>query len=155
MKSLVVFYSRSGITKKAAEAISDKLKCDIEEIFDTKDRSGVKGYLLAGKDAVSKKLTVIKDAAKNPSEYDMIIIGTPVWAFTTAPAIRTYILQNKQAFKNVAFFCTQGGSGSKPAFKEMQALCGQEPVALLELFTKEVANKEFLSKVEKFVAVLA
>jgi len=48
MKILVVFYSRSGRTKKIAEAISDILKCDKEEIFDLKNRKGIPGFLSAG-----------------------------------------------------------------------------------------------------------
>ncbi|MDY6965570.1 MAG: hypothetical protein SVM80_06305 [Halobacteriota archaeon] len=40
MKSHLVYYSRTGTTKKVADAISDIINCDIEEIVDTKDRSG-------------------------------------------------------------------------------------------------------------------
>ena len=44
MRSLVVYYSRTGVTKKVAEAISRKLGSDVEEIIDQRDRSGPKGY---------------------------------------------------------------------------------------------------------------
>ena len=54
MKTLVVFYSRTGTTKKVGENIAKILKCDSEEIFDTKDRMGVVGYMQAGKDAMFK-----------------------------------------------------------------------------------------------------
>ncbi len=60
-KSLVVFYSRTGTTKRVAESISNLLKCDVEEIVDRKNRKGPLGYLKSESDAMSKKLTVIKD----------------------------------------------------------------------------------------------
>jgi len=61
-KSLVVFYSRTGTTKRVAESISNLLKCDVEEVIDRKDRKGPLGCLKSGSDAMSKKLTVKKDA---------------------------------------------------------------------------------------------
>jgi len=44
-KYFVVFYPRTGTTRKVAEAIKDALKCDIEEIFDIKKRADLFGYL--------------------------------------------------------------------------------------------------------------
>jgi flavodoxin len=66
VKPLVVFYSRTGTTKKVAETISNILKCDVEEVFDTKNRAGVLGWLRSGRDAGSKKPTAIEKAKKNP-----------------------------------------------------------------------------------------
>jgi len=80
MKILVVFYSRSGRTKRIAEAILGILKCDKEEIFDLKNRKGIPGFLSAGTDANLRRLTAIKEIKNNPSLYDLVIIGTPVWS---------------------------------------------------------------------------
>ncbi|MBU2540843.1 MAG: hypothetical protein KJ593_02975 [Candidatus Omnitrophica bacterium] len=151
MKPLVVFYSRTGITKQVAEDISNVLGCDDEEIIDTKDRSGAKGYVIAGKDAVMKKGTVIEEVKKDPASYDLVIIGTPVWGFTMACAIRTYIEQKKEALKRVAFFITQGSAGGKKTLQDMEKLCGQKPVALMEVLEKEVKRGQAFDKVKEFV----
>ncbi len=151
MKSLVVFYSRTGTTKKVAETISSNLKCDIEEILDKKNRTGVLGYLMSGRDAILKKLVVIEGIKKAPALYDLVIIGTPVWAGTMSSPIRTYISQNKGCFKKVAFFCTHGSSESKSTFRDMGHLCQKKPVSLLELKTKEVIDEGYIWKVKKFV----
>jgi flavodoxin len=55
MKPLVVFYSRTGTTKKVAAVISDYLNGTLKEIVDTVDRSGISGYAAAREDAVWKK----------------------------------------------------------------------------------------------------
>ena len=68
MKALVVYFSRTGGTKKVAEAISNILSCDIEEIVDTKDRTGLLGYIRSGRQAMKKKLTAIKNTEKEPSK---------------------------------------------------------------------------------------
>ena len=149
MKTLVVYYSRTGTTRKVAESISKELKCDIEEVYDLKNRDGVVGYLSAGKDATLKKLTEIKDVKNDPSKYDLVIMGTPIWSWTMSSAIRTYLTVNKNNFKNVAFFCTMNGSKGK-TFEHMREICGKEPKALLGLTTKEVKGN-YLFKVKEFV----
>ena len=154
MKYLIIYFSRTGTTKKVAESISNSLKCDSEEILDTQNREGALGYIKSGKDATLKKLTIIKNIKKNPKEYDMIIIGTPVWAWTMSTPIRTYISQNKDSFNKVAFFCTMGGSGSEKTFKDMEVLCGKKPLAVLDLKTKDVIKNEYVSKIEEFVGKL-
>ena len=149
MKTLIVYYSRTGTTKKVGENIANILKCDSEEIFDTKNRSGALGYIGSGRDAMLKKLTKLKFIQRNPNLYDLVIIGGPVWAFTVSAPVRTYITENK--FKNVAFFCTQGGRGAEKAFSEMEKLAGRKPKALLVLRTKEVLDENYLDKVKAFV----
>jgi len=149
MKALVVYYSRTGTTKKIAEVISKELKCDIEEIYDLKNRKGILGCIKAGRDAILKKLTEIKDIKNDSKLYDLVIIGTPIWSWNMSSAIRTYLNVNKTNFKNVAFFCTMGGSKGK-TFEHMEELCKKTPKALLELTTKEVKGN-YLFKVKEFV----
>jgi flavodoxin len=151
MKAVVVFYSRTGTTRKVAEIIGGMLKCHIEEIVDTKNRAGAWGYLVAGKDSAMKNLTVIQGVKRNPALYDVVIIGTPVWAWHMSPPVRTYIAQQKEKFKNLAFFCTMGGSGSKGTFGEMEALCGKKPLAVLALTAKEVAVGGFGERIKRFI----
>ena len=59
MKTLIVYYSRTGLTKKIATHISETLKADIDEIIDTKKRSGAIGYMSGGRDAMKGSLTNI------------------------------------------------------------------------------------------------
>jgi flavodoxin len=47
---------------------------------------------------------------KNPSDYDFIFIGTPVWASNYAPAVRTFIKTFNLEGKNIAIFCCHGDS---------------------------------------------
>ncbi|MFH1456472.1 MAG: flavodoxin [archaeon] len=154
MKTLVVYYSRTNTTKKVSEKIAELAKCDIEELIDTKDRTGAKGYIIAGKDALTKQLTILEPVTKNASQYDLIILSTPVWAYTMCPAIRTYIEQNKDDFKSVAFLCTMGGSGDKSTFEAMTEICYKNPRATLALKTKEIMQDEYKEKLKEFLKQL-
>ena len=151
VKPLAIFYTRTGITRKVAERISGLLKCDIEEMVDLKNTSDVLGYFSSGMDATLKKLTVIKEPKNDPSSYDVVISGTPVWADTMSTSIRTYISENNERLRRVAFFCTYGGSGVRATLRAREELCGTKPLASLELRTREVANEEHVQKCTTFV----
>jgi flavodoxin len=154
MKALTVFYSRTGTTRNVAESISKALSCDIEEIFDTKNRAGPLGFIIAGRDASGKKLTVIQQTRMDPSVYDIVVIGTPVWAGTISAAIRTYISQNKEHFKKIAFFRTCGGMGADKTIEAMKDLCGKETVASLSITKKDMESEEYPKKIDEFVTTI-
>jgi flavodoxin len=155
MNALVVYYSRTGTTKKVAERTSTLLGCDIEEIHDTTNRSGPVGWMRAGRDSGSKKLTTLEIVKKDPAEFDTAVIGTPIWNHTISTPIRTYISHYKEHFKNVAFFCTGDSTDDSP-FSEMELLSGRKPVATLRLHRKkEVEANQYQHKVEEFVRKIA
>lgn len=151
MKVLVVYYSRTGNSKKVAEEISNALKCDIERVIDTKDRAGLFGWLSAGSDSMRGNLTKIKDIAKDISRYDLIIIGGPIWSWTVCPPVRTFLTDHGDKIKTAAFFCTEGGSGSEKAFKIMASILGKDPVSTLLIKENELKKGEHLKKVSDFV----
>ena len=89
MKTLVVYYSRSNITKKIAEEIQKELNGDIEEIKPLKSYEGKTGYAKAGYESVRRKTPEIEAVKHNPADYDLAVIGTPVWASTMASPVYT------------------------------------------------------------------
>ncbi|MBD3202852.1 hypothetical protein GF327_01035 [Candidatus Woesearchaeota archaeon] len=153
MKILVVYYSRTGKTEEVAKKISKRLKADIEKIIDKKSRKGILGYISGGKDAATRKLTKIGKIKNDPEKYDLVIIGTPVWARTMAPAIRTYLTKNKLK-KKVAFFCTCGSYGIEKTFRHMRELTNHaEYVAGIGLTSKDL-NYDYSDKIEMFTESL-
>ena len=150
MKPLVVYYSRTGNTKKIAEAISSALKCDSEEITDTKKRKGPVGYMIAGRDAIRKSETKINPIQKDLGAYDLIIIGTPVWSWTVSTPIRTFLQQYKKQLKNVAFFLTHGGN-YKNTFEDMATISGMQPLGTFEMDDKYLKNGIDNNRLDKFI----
>lgn len=149
MKILVAYYSRTGTTKKVAAALADKLGAELEEIKDTVARSGAIGYLKSGRDGMQRNLTKLEPIAKNPADYDLVIVGTPIWSWSVSAPVRTYLTEQKNNFRQVAFFCTMGGNYGK-TFVEMEELVGQEPIGTLALTTRDVVKDEFRGKLDKF-----
>ena len=142
MKTLVVYYSRTGKTRFVAEKVIAELKADIEKIVDLKNRSGRFGFLKAGYDATRGNETEIAETQKSPSEYDLIVIGTPVWNSRPASAIRTYLKKNDLAGKKVAVFCTNEGMGEEKAVERTKALISNGDVVGELVVSKVFENQE-------------
>jgi len=136
VKTLVVFYSRSGTTKWVAQEVARALNADVDEVIDKKPRKGILGFLIAGYDATKGKTTEI-EFEKDPSGYDLVVIGTPVWNGRVTPAIRTYLLQNRGKIGNAAFFCTCAGRGGK-CLEQMGEILGRRPVLSKALVKKRL-----------------
>ncbi|MDP2806542.1 MAG: NAD(P)H-dependent oxidoreductase [bacterium] len=155
MKILVVFYSRTGFTKKVCLELAVKLQAEVEEIIDTKSRKGPIGWLCAGRDATRKTSTLIAQTQKNLADYDLVVLGTPVWAWTLTPALRTYLTQQKSKVKNYACFCTMGGSGDQGLFSQVEDILGQKPLATLTIRTKQAAGNQYAAELDRFAEQIA
>lgn len=150
MKILIVFYSRTGLTRKIGEKIAAVSGATAEEIKDQIARGGVVGYLKCGREAFKEEAPAIDSPKNNPADYDLVIIGTPVWAATMASPVRTYLTMQKDKFKRVAFFATQGGEGANRTVEKMAEVCGLKPVASLVVLSREVVKDSYDSKIEQF-----
>jgi flavodoxin len=152
MRVLVIFYSRTGNTRRVAEAIAERLKADIEEIRDVKSRSGVLGFLRSGYEALAGRLPKIQQVSRSPDKYDLVLIGSPVWVGRLASPMRAYLAIYGRSIKQTASFCTCKSDEGR-VFKEMEAL-SKKPIATLCIREKEVKSGEYIKKIEEFVKAL-
>ena len=150
MKTLVVYYSRTGKTRFVAEKVASELKADIEEIVDLKNRNGRLGFLKAGYDATRGNETKIREIKKSPREYDFIVVGTPVWNSRPASAISTYLKRIDLAGMKVAVFCTNDGMGEEKAVERTKALVTNGNIvgalAVSRVFVDQEGNESKISE---------
>lgn len=133
-KILVVYYSLEGNTKLIAEAISEKLSADILRIRPKKDidsKSRMK-YLVGGKQAVTKEKPELVPYDVNVEDYNTLFIGTPVWAWTFAPSIRSFIDGVNLKGKKIAIFSCNAGSNGKTFENMKEELQGNEFLGQIE-----------------------
>jgi flavodoxin len=154
-RTLVVYFSRSGFTKGIAEEIAKRHGADLEDIKDTRPRSGLWGYLRSAREAFRKTLIPIQPAAKDPAGYELVVLGTPVWAGNVSSPMRAYLAAQRGRFKQVAFFCTQGGSGAEKVFVDMSELCARRPIASLALNDRDIKQGRYSAELDRFLGVLA
>ena len=128
-KKIVVYFSYTGNTKKIAESISKKLNCDILEIkpevpYSTDYQTVVDQEQ---NNETAKKTPNIQKIDKDISNYDEIILGSPVWWYTIAPVIRTFLKENDLTGKIIKPFATNAGWLGQ-TFKEIERLCPNSKV---------------------------
>lgn len=151
LTALVVFYSRTGTTKAIAMKIRDIMDCDMEEVFDSKSRSGWLGWLRSGREARARSLTTLKGFERDPSLYDVVIVGSPTWNNKVSTPIRTWLHEYRESVKKAAFFCTQDSENSK-TLEEMEDVFGRTPIAVLALRKKQdIRTGDYVEMLEKFV----
>jgi flavodoxin len=145
VKSLVVYYTRTGNAKFVAETVAAELGSDIEEIVDLKKRAGPLGWVGAGRDSTQEKEAQIVPTKLAPANYDLIVVGTPIWAWRPTPAIRTYLKNNDLSGKKVALFFTLD-SNLKQAIEKTKALMPNSTFVGELALPKALANKEETKK---------
>ncbi|MBU1087359.1 MAG: NAD(P)H-dependent oxidoreductase [Candidatus Omnitrophica bacterium] len=122
-KAIVVYYSYSGNTRKTAEFLKDKITRKFQtDMLELKPSDESKFFLKQCVRAFRKvQADLNQDLILDLKEYDLIALGTPVWAFGMAPAMRGYIDKVKGlAGKKIILFATYGsGVGKDKCLREM------------------------------------
>lgn len=125
-KTLICYFSASGVTKSAAENLSKMINADLfaieplikytNEDLDWNDQNSRSSKEM--EDATSRP--EIKDQLTNINDYDTILIGYPIWWDLAPRIINTFIesvhLENKKVF----VFATSGGSGVENSFQMLK-----------------------------------
>ena len=152
MSTLIVFYSRSGHTRQLAQELATRCSADLEEVREAKSRQGFLGYWRSALQVLTGALPPIQNPAKDPANYDTVVIGTPVWVQRPAPPVQTYLQQKAAALRQVAFFCTLGGRGDRQTFDVMSQRCGKSPLATLAVNEKQLPVELHATQLAAFVA---
>ncbi len=123
MKSIIIYYSFEGNTKLIAESMQEAVGGDIVQIKMKKEVStkGIKKFLWGGKKVIFKEKPEIYPDNIDLKDYDLVFIGTPVWAGKFSPAFTTLFSNTQLEGKSIAFFCCYMASEGK-TFKELKEL---------------------------------
>lgn len=115
MKKAVVFYSLSGNTQAAAKEIAEGIAADLIELKLVKPFPTEKSKQLAlgGMQAMFGMKPAIQELSKNIKEYDVLILGTPIWAGTIAAPVHSFLNKYQVLDKIVAVFTFSGGGDNK------------------------------------------
>ena len=131
MRTLVIYYSLEGNTKEIARTIARELDADIDEII-PKDRIQAEkfmSYYWTGDKKTPEKKIAIEDLENDPEAYDLIFIGTPVWAWAPAPPIHSLLADQDLIEKKIALFSTSEGDTGRTFEKMRTHLSGNDIIS--------------------------
>ncbi len=130
MRTAVVFYSLSGNTAMVAGELAAGMDADLIEIKPEKayPDKGFRKFLYGGKSAVMAETPGLMPYSFHPENYDLVVLGFPVWAGNVAPPIRSFVAENRDALKGkrIAAFACQSGNGGEKAFGKLLECLGRE-----------------------------
>ena len=155
---LCMYYSRTGNTKKAAEEIAADLGAELVELRDEVDRSGWKGWLRCGLDAMRRTTAPLLpfETARPLGAYRLVIVATPVWAGRCSSVTRAFLKKHGGKLKNAAYVVTRGSEEkSEEVYEQMDlyAPCGHAAAVSLRVDSVGYAfwREEFLRQVRDFL----
>ncbi len=128
MKILISYFSASGVTKEAAEKLSNLTNGDIEEIIpkeiyteedlDWKNKKSRSSLEMKNENSRPKILA----NKYNLEDYDIIFIGYPIWWYIEPRIVDTYLDKFSLKGKRIVPFATSGGSGIEGSIKHLKYL---------------------------------
>ncbi|MFW6103276.1 MAG: flavodoxin family protein [Chloroflexota bacterium] len=163
MKTLVVYFSNTGNTRTVAEVLVAYFNADIEEIRERKSRpllrvpkEGEKpeglSVMKAAMGGFLRLSSQIEAPRHDPSAYDLVIVGSPVWAGGLAPAVRSYLRKYRGKLRKAAFFCTAESPEKGHVFDQMRKLARNEPVAVMPVPVAEIRENDVDARVSEFAS---
>ena len=125
-KTLVAYFSASGVTAKVADKLADALGADIYEIrpetpytkadlnwMDKKSRSTIEMNDKTIRPAIA-------DQNARIDEYNTIFLGFPIWWYVAPTIINTFLESYDFAGKKIILFATSGGSRFGKTVEELK-----------------------------------
>jgi flavodoxin len=149
-RCLVVYYSRSGRTAKVATAIANGCHADLEQIYYASGNDYRPGVPRALWQALADSRPAIAAPRRDPAEYELVVLGTPVWAGRMAAPLRSYIAAQRGSLRRVAAFCTQGGNGGPEVLAAIGALSGRRLLATLTLDGEQFERSAYIDPARAF-----
>ena len=153
---LVVFYSRSETTAEFAGRLAAELEGDYERLQEVefRRRVGPLGFLLSILDVVRKRPAHLQPMTHTLADYDVVLVGTPVWAARASTPVATWLSKHWRQLHTVAFFCTMGGRGSEDTFAQMERLVQSAPLATCAISARDMQTDVAVEKVSRFVLAI-
>jgi hypothetical protein len=131
------------------------MDAESDEIVDVKERLGPVNYMRAARDAKGMKPTKIK-YTKNPDDYDIIVLGTPIWWKNIPPATRTFLASHNLKGKKVVFLITsQSEEDREIVFAQLKELTPDaELIDTFGILQKKVKSGEHIDAIASFTGSL-
>lgn len=122
MKAAVIYFSLEGHTKTVADKIAGELAAVTIPLIPVREypQGKFSKYFWCGKSATFRERPKLKAYSFNPDAFDLIVLGTPIWAGTFTPPLRTFLRKNRLSGKRVALFASCSGGPTEKCFEQLK-----------------------------------
>ena len=144
MSRIIIFYSRTGNTKRISEEYAGENKTSIYEIKDLVNRRGFFGVVKSVFHVLLKKATPITEVSIDISAYNRVILCMPIWAGGMPSPVRTFITKYGQQVNKVEYIVTHKNHRKdyRKTMREMDKLMGKVHVREAHIITGKHKNQQ-------------
>lgn len=155
-KTLVVYFSASGTTRKIAEMIAEVGDFSLyeitpKELYTSDDLNWMNKKSRSSVEMSNKKIRPeITDTDAHIKEYDTIILGFPIWWYVAPTIMNTFLESYDFTGKKIVLFATSGGSGFGNTVSELKPSAPDAVIVEGKVFNK--ATKQEIAKWVKSIS---
>ena len=157
MKTAIVYYSMHGNVRYVSEKVAKELGADLIELVPVKayPDKGAMQFIWGGSAVTFKKKPELEPYTFNASDYDLVIIGTPVWASNFTPPLRTFFENNDLTGKKIAVIATSAGGDSSKCLEAVKIASKADSLAAVLSLTdpKDKPSDESEKQIAAFIEI--
>jgi len=151
MKTLIVYFTRTGNTKKIVDKLQTELTADVEKITEEGSRRGLFGWLKSGRQGGSKADVEINPLKADLSSYGLVVMASPVWSGSMSAPMRAFIKKYREALPETAVFLTHDSPDVTDAFTDIEELLSNEALAYGDVNRRLIQANEYHEAVKAFL----
>ena len=156
-KSLVAYFSASGVTAKMAKKLADAIGADLFEIVPEEPYTKEDLNWMNKKSRSSVEMNdrscrpAIRSGVENMAQYDVVFVGFPVWWYCEPSIIDTFMEAYDFSGKTIVPFATSGMSGIGDSGENMQRLAKGAKVLPGKRFKNSVSSGDLKNWAEEWL----
>jgi len=149
-RTLIVFYSNTGTSRRVADLLSSKFQWPRGEIGETRSRAGTAGMLRCVMDSLLRRHPAIRYEGPNLRDFETVILIAPIWLYRLAGPMRSFVRDHAVGLKRVGVISVMGGQGATNAFAEIDQILGRPPILSTSFTARSVDDGSYSSDLEVF-----
>lgn len=152
--TLVVYFSRSGVTERLASQLASRLGADLEVIRTNESYTGVRGYLKGVWQSLLRRMPAVSRGT-DPAGYTNVIVCSPIWVGHLSAPMHSYLARFGAGIGPLAaIWVSGGGAAYKNVATEIERLTGHALLASSSFGEREVGTPAANAKLEALVQTL-
>ena len=147
---LVVFYTYTGVSRRAAQLLATHRGWPVGEVWDADPRAGLLGGLRCIFDSLFQRRPAIRYEGPDPAGFQTVIIISPIWAYRMAGPMRSFLAENAPKLPRFAVVTLMNAAGATNAVKEAEQLVGRRAISTLDLLSRDFKDGSATARLLQF-----
>ena len=133
---LVISYSFSGVSRRAAQLLCSHHGWPLGEIVDATPRGALRCML----DSLLRRHPDVRYQGPHPGDFRTVVLVSPIWMYRLAGPMRSFLRDYRDALQRVAVVSTMASGGAVNAVRETAAILHRDPIAAAAFTQRELED---------------